>query len=123
MTVTKRYAAPSPQSPIIAANGKARCPLRFWNIIARGAFLLVTLFHFMEGHSMRNIAIGMAAVMAVAFAQPVISANAQDASVVIKTDRDRDHDRDWRRAHAEKIVVIKHRHYHHWDRDRDHDHD
>jgi len=72
---------------------------------------------------MRNIAIGLAAIAAIGFVLPVSSATAQDAAVVIKTDRghDRDHDRDWRRAHAEKVVVIKHRHHHHdWDRDHDH---
>jgi len=61
---------------------------------------------------MRNITLAIAALAALGFALPVMTANADEA-VVIKTHRDRDHD--WYRHHHKKVVVITHR------RHRDHD--
>lgn len=87
---------------------------------------------------MRKLVLILSAAAAVGFALPVISAQAEEGRVVVRTGEHRDHDRNFHRNHH-KVVVIErdhdrgyhrgwHRHHHddakviiktrHHDRDR-----
>ena len=57
---------------------------------------------------MRKLVLILSAAAAVGFALPVISAQAEEGRVVIKTGERREHNRDWNRGHR-KVVIINHR--------------
>ena len=63
---------------------------------------------------MRKLVLILAAAVAVGFTLPVISAQAEEGKVVIKTG-DRDHHRHMNRGHK-KVVIIKERRHDGWRR-------
>lgn len=58
---------------------------------------------------MRKLVLILSAAAAVGFALPVISAQAEEGNVVVRTGEHRDHDRRYHRDHR-KVVVIERDH-------------
>ena len=72
---------------------------------------------------MRKLVLILSAAAAVGFALPVISAQAVEGNVVVRTSEHRDHDRHFNRGHR-KVVVIQRDHdrgYHRGWRNHHHD--
>ena len=65
---------------------------------------------------MRKLVLILSAAAAVGFALPVISAQAEEGNVVVRTGEHRDHDRNFHRGHR-KVVIMERDHDRRYHRD------